>query len=266
MTNFPNLNGMDLGPLPYESMESVGARLAWRNGKPLRQLAEAALKRAVNNQWDGRGIRPTAVGILASQCGWGEESAKARYLVGKSLEAGKRMALHAGFRFCPICLESAYHSYLFEWQIIQTCPIHGCLLSNRCQSCGKEIRWSNREDSISILGYRCIKCKYFLAGQEPSIADHLLLRDHKELINTRFKPYKIYALQVNENAYLAQKMSAALRRIGSSRLRPWCHIDSVQRVGLHIQNFMGGQAGAATYGGIVRIRWKKNSYSLRNSA
>lgn len=252
---------MELDPLPYESLESIGARLSWRNGVKIQQLI-----RYLSDENGGRGRDPcrpyqTDLGALIHDCGWVESSDKACYLYGY-MAPGKSDLLHTGFRFCPICLESAYHSFLFEWTFIQTCPLHGCPLTTACQSCGARVKWRSKFETLSQRGYRCQACSGYLAGCEPSLAEHLILRQHKTLIDARFRPYDNYARDIVAALDLHRDTSKQFATMTSNRLRPWCNADLIRRIGMHIRIWMGERKGAAQYRGIMHLSWVIRLQSL----
>ncbi len=48
-----------------------------------------------------------------------------------------------GRKLCPICLlEFCYCRQIWDWDLVKACPLHQCLLINKCDSCQQEIKWS----------------------------------------------------------------------------------------------------------------------------
>jgi hypothetical protein len=256
------IKGIDLGPLPFESMESVGARLAWRNGKPLAQLVQEVRAKSGRTNWFGTVPgAPTDAGGLAYLCGWGEASERARSLVVR-LKAEKYEWLHAGFRFCPICLEAGYHSYLFDWEFMHSCPLHGCLLTGECQSCGATIEWKKKERTLARFGYRCPKCECFLAGAETLLTEHLQLREQSDLIRSRMAPYEQIANRTIEGSSIVFRTWAALETMQSERLRPWCNAEHMRRVALYLRCHSNERAGVAHYRGVICLHWYFDLFTL----
>ena len=50
-----------------------------------------------------------------------------------------------GRKLCPICLlEFCYCRQIWDCDLVKACPLHQCLLINKCDSCQQEIKWSRR--------------------------------------------------------------------------------------------------------------------------
>lgn len=48
-----------------------------------------------------------------------------------------------GRKLCPSCLKEAlYCRKIWDWKIVKACPLHQCLLLEKCLGCQKSIRWS----------------------------------------------------------------------------------------------------------------------------
>lgn len=43
-------------------------------------------------------------------------------------------------RYCPTCMQMGYHSYLFQYLGVATCPLHQCQLTTKCISCNRALR------------------------------------------------------------------------------------------------------------------------------
>lgn len=249
------LQGTELGPLPFESMESLGARLAWRNGKPLRQLAREIQAQAGRSDWVGllpqNTTDPGAIGYL---CGWRDASEQARRLV-EMLRAERYEWLHGGFRFCPICLEAAYHSYLFDWDFIRSCPLHGCALTGNCQHCGTKVGWNTKESILAKAGYRCTHCDNYLSGAEPLLAEHLKFREQSDQIRSRLGPYDEFASRLIAQRGIVLNTWGTLEALRCDRLRPWCNGDQVRRIALYMRCYSSRRTAAARFRGIVSLHW-----------
>lgn len=254
------LKGTDLPPLPFESMESVGARLSWRNGKPLADMVSEMLARHGLKTWEGLvPFQPTDAGALAHLCGWRDARERARELFNR-LRAEKYEWCYTGFRFCPICLEAGYHSYLFDWDFIQTCPMHGCVLTNRCQCCGGTVVPLTRENTLAKLGYRCARCAQFLAGAEPSLAEHIRLQEQSLYIEAAMRPYARFSQALMKQVGLVFGTWRAFEAMQCERLRPWCHADLARRTAAYIACFAGKQPRIARYRGFLCLRWRARAH------
>lgn len=257
------LEGADLGPLPFESMESVGARLAWRRGKPVPQLVREVQAVKSLKGWEGLlPGNPTNVGALATLCGWRDASEQARSLQ-ERLGTKTYGWLHAGFRFCPLCLGAGYHSYLYDWDFMKVCPLHGCALTAQCQSCGVSVVWKMHESTLVRYGYRCARCRGYLSGVEPSLYEHLQWREQTMQIRERLAPYETFARSVIVHADLIFSTWNAFETMQCHHLHPWCNADSVRRIAVHVSLRDEGKSGAAEYRNLISLRW---SVRLHNYA
>lgn len=50
---------------------------------------------------------------------------------------------HTHLRFCRICVQHNYHSYLHQYKLIETCPFHLEKFKESCDKCGKQIYFYN---------------------------------------------------------------------------------------------------------------------------
>lgn len=75
------------------------------------------------------------------------------------------------YRFCPVCLASDQQPYFrLEWRFRcwHWCPLHRCLLRERCGACGQhivlpvEMDTAGRERAGVALLSRCMACEHFL--------------------------------------------------------------------------------------------------------
>lgn len=57
-------------------------------------------------------------------------------------------------KICPQCLcETAYIRRIWELVLVTACPIHGCLLLDKCPNCGKRITWARSEVAVCSCRY-----------------------------------------------------------------------------------------------------------------
>jgi hypothetical protein len=52
---------------------------------------------------------------------------------------GSMSVFHSHLKFCSICMEMKYHSYLHQFKLITECPFHSMRLKDNCSGCEKEI-------------------------------------------------------------------------------------------------------------------------------
>lgn len=93
------------------------------------------------------------------------------------------------FRYCPLCLEGAYHSALFQIIPITCCPIHHVPLSDRCHCC--QVFTPGMADEKKMYGkpYHCVHCGGPLGGVEPCLEMHIEFRDAISQVVSALQPY-----------------------------------------------------------------------------
>lgn len=78
-------------------------------------------------------------------------------------------------RLCPCCLEiNNFYHIGWDLAIITCCPIHRCLLVDKCQKCGKKISWRRNKIRECICGFDFTKTKgHPVSHDEASLAAHI---------------------------------------------------------------------------------------------
>jgi hypothetical protein len=249
--------GLDLAPLPYESLRSAASRFAWRNG-----IAHGALKRLYNSilmesetaRMPGRMTDHFALQLLT---GWTVSGRDEIDFYRKYVNSGFD-ELAGTLRFCPICLEECYHSYLFQWTALHCCPIHGCKLEMRCNACGCEIDETVLSDAIGQLGYRCSRCTGPIAGSEPNLALHLTLRAQVPLLQARLGYWNGHLKALYEKSHSIRAVRAILALQNRGSPGTWGNKDAILRALQEIVFNEGASYGVANVLGITFIRWRIN--------
>lgn len=78
------------------------------------------------------------------------------------LPLGDRQYLSLGLRWCPVCLEQAFHSNLFQdWRRL-VCPWHKCRLQEHCPRCQRSV------DPFGEAPWSCNYCSHVLYKVPPS--------------------------------------------------------------------------------------------------
>jgi hypothetical protein len=180
--------GIDLPPLPYESSRSILARLGWRNGVKMNEILSAW--RREQNGAEVNFIRSELYDLTGK---WLlTMNAERLFNLNIRIQADQWRWYEAKFRFCPLCLEECYHSYLFQWRRLLICPRHGCTLASQCQCCGKEVDKSSYSPDaragIGKMGYRCSSCFGPIAGAVPDLQSHLQLQTDSAYLAERMGP------------------------------------------------------------------------------
>jgi hypothetical protein len=75
---------------------------------------------------------------------------------------------YSEMRFCPQCLESAYHAAIFQLRTIAVCPEHHCELISGCPHCGNPVPTVWVGESLRSP-FTCLSCKGAWTRPETSI-------------------------------------------------------------------------------------------------
>jgi hypothetical protein len=176
------LSRSDLPPLPYESSLSAMTRLGWRHGVRLSKLVSLCsmhenkdTKRLPDKLPEGYVEHYHSIREWLSKM-----SAERDFLSMNTGEYGSYKWRENNFRFCPICLEACYHSFLFQWRRLEVCPLHNCVLVTTCLNCGQMVKDVGSNANIGLIGYRCAYCREPIAGAPPSLGVHMQLRSEAE--------------------------------------------------------------------------------------
>ncbi|WP_143016641.1 TniQ family protein [Paraburkholderia phenazinium] len=176
--------GADLGPLPFESDFSLNMRFAYVNGASAAGVLRSLRKYHTAISW-------AQVAHTASRHSW------ARFEVdGVSVPDADPLTspvftdllLTNRLRICPVCLEAAYHSYLYQIEALQQCPLHGCQLQSFCMTCGTALPTALNWRRAFDVPYQCARCGCPYSGACTSLQQHEDLRDQTELIRRSLHP------------------------------------------------------------------------------
>ena len=176
-------SGHDLMPLAYESIVSCLLRLSWRNA-----LDERALKRHVSSQKNRFVLDLQS--LLKQTCWYLDEDRVRRF--DSELRYGRGSWLIDRFRYCPICLECAYHSDLHQCVALTICPLHMVSLSVQCHCCGRPTASYEVSKELFRRPYYCHECLRPISGAAPSLDAHLDLRADASILERALGPYEAW--------------------------------------------------------------------------
>lgn len=157
--------GTDLGPMAFESELSVLMRIAWRNAFDSQLMREYLSSRKLRFQLCRR--------RLFDLLGWVVEEEE---LTADNYYRFTFFFISPLFRYCPICLEGGYHSYLYQCLEIRCCPIHDIALSMKCQCCGRTTSPYRAYSAWFFPPYFCSSCSQPICGAAPLLEAHLDFR------------------------------------------------------------------------------------------
>jgi hypothetical protein len=169
---------LDLNSLPWESITSSLWRFAWRNGLRAKELLRFCSRGASYEKEHAK--MTSAPGfdakLFAGYSGWSRSSAEPKYIVAKRLH-------HRGiwwcrtFRYCPICLEHAYHSFWHQNLFITHCPLDNAPLCTQCYCCGYVLPAYGFHYRLLDEPFTCAQCGGPVAGVEPRVSARLQIQE-----------------------------------------------------------------------------------------
>ncbi|MBN9424458.1 MAG: hypothetical protein J0I91_18605 [Candidatus Accumulibacter sp.] len=193
----PKITGFDRKALPAESSLSTLWYIGWRNVLKTKELyKQVAFFKAIS---------PSSTFLKPRQ--W-IDSEKARDWLGGPLphseedeEVGKIMLCPGGWlstelQICPICLESGYHSYWHQLIDLHECPMHGCKIVGKCQSCGSHLPTYKFGRDLFNKPYYCFKCGGPISGAVPNLSFFREFREHSNELTTRFAKLAVWASEI----------------------------------------------------------------------
>jgi hypothetical protein len=172
------LAGTDLCPLAFESELSILLRIAWRNAFDAKLMREHFSSRRIRFHFCRK--------RLAVLLGWTVEEEE---LTGDYYSWFTIFFIAPLFRYCPICLEGGYHSYLYQCLEIRCCPIHDIPLSMECQCCGETTIPYRAYEAWFIRPYFCSRCGQPISGAEPVLEAHLDFRVVEHSVEETLRPH-----------------------------------------------------------------------------
>lgn len=97
-------------------------------------------------------------------------------------------------RFCESCLQSGYHSALYQLLFLDKCPIHKKRFKTRCPNCGDIVSYRLNKISIS-KPYGCSKCGVMFCttlSNSSRKVENIIIIDERE---AKIKPLVAWLLQ-----------------------------------------------------------------------
>lgn len=180
-------NGCELPPLPYESARNAIMRFAWRNHLRASDL------RALLSRHDNYPAKQCHLSLgwidtelFRDAATWSLPSDEERKF-SDAFYSDHHIWIEPRFRYCPICLEYGYHSFLHQFRGIDYCPWHQFPLSTRCHQCDQLTSQYRFAATIFRYPYQC-QNGHMISGVELSLRHHLHGREQSSEIERYFSP------------------------------------------------------------------------------
>lgn len=159
--------------IPHESTWSLAARIAVANHVPTRQVHEELFAPLGLSPYSWLIGGEEGSQWLADLLGLQKSLANTAFL-DDLIEPGVDDKLRAKhLRYCPECLKQHFHSALFQFSLLEKCPIHRLPLQDSCPHCGT----TNHRQALDVAPEtRCPKCEMAFIPDE---------RNWREVVNTK---------------------------------------------------------------------------------
>jgi hypothetical protein len=213
-------SGSDLGPLPHESAMSILSRFAWRNALPA-----AALRAIVS----GGTYNTTQISFLCMEwvsreslresTGW-EFPAVEETEVLNSFKRLEHIFFRKRLRICPLCLECGYHSFWYQFDVLRICPLHGCLLTDQCSSCGEQLPLYDLQGLKLLKKWKCLHCRCPIYGAPIDLKKHLEFREQSTILITAFSSLVSLVKKIGGRLDSLRRMATGRHEFGKFSL--WC--------------------------------------------
>ncbi|TCK90851.1 hypothetical protein B0G74_4663 [Paraburkholderia sp. BL9I2N2] len=177
--------GGDLGPLPHESSLTVFWRFCWRNTLDEREVSEH-------------------FGASGQAIDWAQFKRVTGWRCPETIELrlqrlpSRELLFDTHMRYCPICLECAYHSVWHQFRALRSCPLHDVPLRSECCYCGHATAPLSEHLNCRAKPFCCKSCSQYLAGAEPDLDLHLDLLDQAPAICARMDGLERWVTQNHE--------------------------------------------------------------------
>ncbi|MGF6367929.1 hypothetical protein OKW40_000679 [Paraburkholderia sp. RAU6.4a] len=194
-------SGLAWGSLPYESTVSIVWRFAWRNaltGTEVWKLSRISAGKRHPPPFFGQTLQDPGIRRLATGTGLILPLPEEWRLIGRTNCIGQIFRVQLSL--CPICAQSAYHTFLFQLPFLHVCPVHNVPLTTVCQSCGAPSPDYKFTPEFFQSDWGCAHCHEAIAGQAPDLLDFLDLREHAQALKRAFSPLVHWIEEVNRSA------------------------------------------------------------------
>lgn len=183
------LAGRNFSPLPLQSPESAIWKFAWMNTLQVDEAAALLTKQSPNKVIDGEIMLPS------NWAAWreayrDERDIFSRAYICEALSEDAWIFFEMDLlRFCPICLESGFHSWWHQCRLHGTCLLHGCAIVERCQCCDSRVFLYGDKSRKIQEPYRCKECSEYIAGGEVSFETFSDFEFERPELLARYAPW-----------------------------------------------------------------------------
>lgn len=213
----PNeLLGLDLLPLPHESIFSLLARLSWMNA-----LTWAELRRLLHQEKSGAiffGHEETSLRRRLADAGGWSTSAAMPFLYGPYDERIASAWFDRELVVCPQCMEGLYHSHWHQLRQLQHCPIHGCALLRQCTQCSRPFGSYRFNGELLAKPFCCKACGAPYSTSMPSWSGMSAFRKQHPNLRRQWEPWHRWSQRLSVRL---QPFAPHAKSLDDGRLATW---------------------------------------------
>jgi hypothetical protein len=156
-----------------DSIYGLLSKVAWLNGLSAREIAHLFVssrcgRKGITVQRLNLDLREPGVfdlSKIAQLCHTTEEAVSDAFVRGKYTD--RLVETCPNLRYCPQCLESGFHSALFQLSCVARCPLHHIALKQQCENCTGVIPY-RLTSSLLRKPFACPHCERCFA---PALRD-----------------------------------------------------------------------------------------------
>lgn len=112
------------------------------------------------------------------------------------------------FAFCPVCMQTGYHSYFHQFELLQQCPFHLEHLQHHCPSCKSEIPYVHGQKPVGPSdfdgAFQCDRCGYRFHGST-KLGFYFKKWEHNDQ-TLQYKPLEDWILFNTNNQSCSRKL------------------------------------------------------------
>jgi hypothetical protein len=247
--------GLDLHPLPHESVMSVILRFAHENVLDAKQT-KALLGKKTISQFSNWFLNPDwyRENSLETITNWTFPEASECQVM-ESLGGLAQNLFASQVRICPICFSSGYHSIWNQLILLKHCPLHQCELRSACTNCKVEIGEFRFSKALFLTPYMCNACGKPLSGSAFSSEEHLLLRSNSRHLLSVYAGFSDWLELAKRNFTVLHAIN--LDRVAAHQWNEWCQTDHFYRGIAGLLAPYPVECGSDFFGGpITVLGWK----------
>ncbi|MFL9910462.1 TniQ family protein [Paraburkholderia sp. RL17-337-BIB-A] len=251
--------GLDCGPLPHESTPSLIGRFSSLNGIDRRALREQLgfwMNASTDTFARGFGFRED---LITHETGWQLPGDEKTVLTSRPVLVPWLFASRV--RFCPTCLESGFHSFWFQLESVQTCPLHTTPIADKCQCCGQLAGGYSDLPGKASAFYACEACGRPLGGRAFSWSAHDILRSRAKQIDEAFGSLRAWWCDSNSGLDIVEQLVVQNTLV---TWYVWCDArDFLRRATTELAPMPQQFADAHAQGQITLLQWNIRLTSSR---